>query len=363
MCYFSTFCRWSWAAEENVLNAVLPPVGARVPAHAARVSEINKTGATAMMKKTIVIMTLALVLCVLFAVPALAADSSNFDTAIQIPQPMPRGESVAVPATFEYYGQEIYYVFTAAETGIHRLYRNNTAVSIRLYNSDFNIIAEYTDEVRLVADETYYVQITSTFRGGERTFLRDAKRDVSFTIVSDPGGVTFNETMYLIRNYWWTIFIVIGYVFLMNFVYRIWVYSRYEYDPMGGVFKGSFVVSGIILVLGMFDVAGLGTAGWWVLAIPGAVAMVIISIQLFVKTKNIALVILNLVLLSVFYAAFVIAWFILIALIVMQFMLAGMEKNMKSKHVGSGGERVCQSCGKPLGTALDCSGCGANNRG
>ena len=169
------------------------------------------------MKKAIVTLTMTLIICVLFALPALAADGSSFDTAIPI-TPGTRSDSETADIKLQSVTHEIFYVFTAEEAGVYKFWETN--LSVFLYNNERNRIANLVNEFRLEAGETYYLRVHSMWKENTPHRFDSSTTDysvASLSITYEPNIVTFNEAWHFITNYWWTLLIVIAYVFLMNF--------------------------------------------------------------------------------------------------------------------------------------------------
>ena len=298
------------------------------------------------MKKIIVTLALALVLCVSFAVPALAANGASFDTAIPLPQLDRFRDSAYTTGTFNGQFSPVYFRFnTNDRTRVHEIYSRGS-IFVEVFNANRESVLRAprrgarTVQVSWPNDAVGYIRITP----------RGSNPNPEFRVMMVEGAATGIENPTALWNYivqyWWMGIIVLVYFYLYGWGYREYIRVRYEYDPAGGLFKTALAACAGVLALNMFGIV-MYNVHIWLGAIMG-VSLIISTIMCFVKTKSLVVTVLNFILTAIYYVIFAVVAlafaFVAIGLFLLQFLLGSMGGG--GKQSGGGGETsTCPGCG------------------
>ena len=291
------------------------------------------------MKKTIIALILALVICAPFTLPVFAADGSSFETAIRLtPQPGDERRSplegyVPVAFTFERFDQNVYFVFTTANASHYVLHWSSGALRFDIYDSGRNLVHEDSGGLEAGARETYYVRVS--FRGQERSFNRDAPINVEIGVLEYtpewrmPGWILISVlVVYLV-----------GLVF-----YRRYMLKNYDFNPLEIM---PLLVSMGTAMVWMAAVLFLGFTGEpWALFLAMSPGFIMITLKLLSKTREPKIIAINTALMLGFYMimafvmVFVFLFVMLAAAAIVMFGAVGWVLRSGS------GKKKCMHCGQ-----------------
>jgi hypothetical protein len=309
------------------------------------------------MKKTILTLLLTLAMLASFSLAVSASgDGSSFDTAIQLPPLDSRTNSEYTDAVFDKPEQAIYFTFMSNERGYYEIYSRG---SIKF---DVYAINQNGDRIRVARDQSggrrSQFHLPENTRGYIRVTPSGNNVNLDFRIMIIDGSYGAFDMVALwefVTGYWWMLVLALAFMLFMVFFYRTYTGEKYGFDPLGGWFKLSMVAIAVVLILGIIGII-MYYIHWFIAAIL-AVYLAITSIELFVKSKNILAVIINLILMAAFSTMFVVIASIAVIIAIM-LSIAWLALGAYGKQVGVG--QRCGRCGKPLNDSSTCS-CGTFN--
>jgi hypothetical protein len=254
------------------------------------------------MKKAIFVLTIVMVMCGLFTLPAfaddddnstpvLAAEGSSFENAIRLTlQPgdergSPLEDFKYTEFTLDYFEQSVYFVFTPDKTDTLQ-YEWTGQISFHLYDDRFNPILGDNEVQR---GNTYYLRVE--FRGNEAAFNRDAPINAEISVI------LYTPERQLGAPWMW-ITLFLGFLFVVAFPYRRYMLKKYEFDPIEK--KPLFISFGLVVVYSLLMwFAGLGAM--WPLMLAMLPSIVITTLKLIKITKDPKILAINTVLMLGFY--------------------------------------------------------------
>jgi len=308
------------------------------------------------MKKIILTLTLLLIICASFPLAVSASgDGSSFDTAIQLPPLDTRTNSEYTNAGFDRPGQAVYFTFTSNESGYYEVYSRGS-ITFDVFDAERELVSEGSKGGRRAQ-----LSWPGSMNGYIRVMPAGDDYNINFRIMivdGAYGAIDAGALWEAVTQYWWVLVLILLYVAFFAFFYRSYLQERYGFDPLGGVFKLSLVLSVAVLILGFMGIIMYSVHTYMILI--AAAAVVITSIMLFVKSKSIISLIIYAILMSGFYAAFIL---VAVLAAIIAFFIAGLWfffSVYAGSNPGADTTRRCASCGQNLGNAVQC-GCGRSN--
>ena len=299
------------------------------------------------MKKSIFALVLVLLVFTMFALPALAADGSSFETAIRITPHVFRGSShnvsyedldyVTVP--IDEPGQSVYFVFTTNEAGRYSPSVQGIAIySMEYFDSGLNPFDGRPEEFE--ANTTYYIRWTSTARNFNN--LNPDMQRVSMAI-ADMTQVVPERQLPL----WLVLGLFGGFLFVVLFPYRRYMKKNYDLNPVE--LKPLLISMGLSMAY-MLIMMIASLHAMWPIFLCMAPGVVIPTLKLLKVTKKPKILAIHLILMLGFYGLMGLVAMFVFFLVMMAAVVVGgfFVLKMVMGRGGGGGQKS-----NPYGPGID----------